>query len=272
MKYSRLPNGCKDLCGSTFAAVRYPDEKETVMAKVSVIVPAAGAGKRFGGKENKIFTKIGPQPMFIRTLDAFTTRDDVCQTLLVCSAADMEVVKDRYGGHLGFMGVSLVEGGKTRSESVRNALDKVSDEADLVAVHDAARPCLSQLWIDAVFSEAGKTGAAILALPIHGTVKKVAESGAIDATLPRDTTLWEAQTPQVFSTAVLRKAYESGSDATDDAALVEASGHPVHVVLGDARNIKVTTPADLAFAAAVIRTLPKPKEKRSLHPFQEAQW
>lgn len=241
------------------------------MPKVAVIVPGAGAGERFGGERNKIFEKIKDQPMFLRTLEVFTGRRDVVQTIFVCSAADMDEVKDKYGGHLSFMGVTLVEGGKTRSESVRNALAKVCDEAEMVAVHDAARPCVSRVWVDAVFAEADKTGAALLALPLHGTLKRVADSGIVDETLPRADykNLWEAQTPQVFGKTVLEEAYASGKDATDDAALVEALGRPVSVVTGDPRNIKVTTPADLAFANAVVNSLPKPRDIGALHPFQE---
>ncbi|MBN1556378.1 MAG: 2-C-methyl-D-erythritol 4-phosphate cytidylyltransferase [Phycisphaerae bacterium] len=241
------------------------------MAKVAVIVPGAGAGERFGGKRNKIFEKVRDQPMFIRTLEIFTGHRDVIQTIFVCSAADLDEVKERFGGHLSFMGATVVEGGKTRTESVRNALAKVSEEAELVAVHDAARPCVSRVWVDAVFAQAAKTGAALLALPLHGTLKRVADSGVVDSTLPRAEykNLWEAQTPQVFSKTILEKAYASGQDATDDAALVEALGRPVSVVPGDPRNIKVTTPADLAFANAVANTLPKPRDLGALHPFQE---
>jgi 2-C-methyl-D-erythritol 4-phosphate cytidylyltransferase len=241
------------------------------MAKVSVIVPAAGAGRRFGGKRNKIFERIKDQPVFIRTLEAFATRGDVVQVQLVVSADDMEELRSRFGGALGFMGVKVVAGGATRSQSVRNALATVTAEADLVAVHDAVRPCVSQLWIDAVVAEAQKTGAAILAYPVHGTLKRVSAGGIVDATLPREE-LWEAQTPQVFRRDLLAAAYASGKDATDDAHLVEQLGHGVSVVRGDPRNIKITTPADLAFAAAVIDTLPKPKPKRDSNPFNEAQW
>jgi 2-C-methyl-D-erythritol 4-phosphate cytidylyltransferase len=242
------------------------------MANVSVIVPAAGAGKRFGGKSNKIFQRLGgSQPVFIRTLEAFTCRDDVCQTLLVVSEADGEELKRRFGANLGFMGVRIVPGGATRSDSVRNALAVVDESADLVCVHDAVRPCIAQPWIDAVFAEADRTGAAILANPLHGTLKEVTEAGVIDRTLERSA-LWEAQTPQVFRRDLLVAAYAAGDSATDDAALVEAAGHAVHVVAGDPRNIKITTQADLAFASAVINTLPKPKEERSLHPFDEGQW
>jgi len=241
------------------------------MSKVSVIIPAAGAGKRFGGRQNKIFERLNGQPVFIRTLEAFTTRQDVCQTLLIVSADQTPHMKERFGGNLGFMGVTLVEGGATRTQSVRNALAELSAEADLVCVHDAVRPCVSPLWIDAVFKEAEKTGAAILAYPVHGTLKKVSAAGVIDQTVPRED-LWEAQTPQVFRKDILLKAYASGVDATDDAHLVEQIGHPVSVVLGDPRNVKITTPGDLVLAAAVINTLPKPKPKAPAGPFDEARW
>jgi len=250
------------------------------MAKVSVIVPGAGAGKRFaaaasgpGAKGSKLFQRIKGQPVVIRTLEAFSTRDDVCQVQLVVSADDMDEMKAKYSGNLGFMGVKLTAGGATRAESVRNALANVVDEAEFVCVHDAVRPCVSAVWIDAVFAEAAKTGAAILAYPVHGTLKKVSEAKVIDETVSRSG-LWQAQTPQVFRKDLLVKAYTGDVEGvTDDAQLIERTGHPVSVVMGDPRNIKITTPGDLALAAAVIGTLPKPKPKRGYeNPFSEAQW
>ncbi|NLF32151.1 MAG: NTP transferase domain-containing protein [Planctomycetes bacterium] len=266
--------------------------------KVSVIVAAAGSARRFGGKRNKIFEKVDGRPMFLRTLELFVNRDDVCQTLLVISPDDEAEMKERFGGNLGFMGVRIVLGGPQRTDSIRNALACVDDQADLVAVHDAARPCVSPLWIDAVFAEAERTGAAILACPVHGTLKKVRtttrepdgpipmlggeplpgtairrpKDHQIVQTVSRDE-LWEAQTPQVFSKKILMDAYAKAADAaTDDAALVEAMGRTVHVVMGDPRNVKITVPGDLAVASALIQTLPKPKPKRDAHPFSEAQW
>lgn len=250
------------------------------MAKFAVIVPGAGSGSRFkaaGGQftasGNKIFQRIKDQPVFIRTLEAFSSRDDVCQVQLVVSGDDMAEVKEKYGGNLGFMGVKLTEGGAIRAESVRNALANVDKDAEFVCVHDAARPCISQLWIDAVFDEAVKTGAAILAYPVHGTLKKVSDSKVIDETVSRSG-LWQAQTPQVFRKDLMLKAYAGDmADVTDDAQLVERIGHPVSVVMGDPRNIKITTPSDLSLAAAVIDTLPKPKNNRGYqNPFAEAQW
>lgn len=240
------------------------------MAKFSVILPAAGSGSRFGGKTNKIFQRINDQPVFIRTLEAFTSREDVVQVQLVVSADNMAEMKDRFGGNLGFMGVKLVQGGASRTESVRNALANISPEADFVCIHDAVRPCISAIWIDAVFKEAQKTGAAILAYPLHGTLKRVSAAGVIDSTLPREE-LWEAQTPQVFAKDLLVKAYSSGKQATDDAHLVEQIGHGVSVVMGDPRNIKITLPSDLLAAAAIINTLPKPKIAPT-GPWDEAKW
>ena len=241
--------------------------------KVSVIIPAAGESRRYGGKTKKVFDRLNGRPVFIRSVELFVNRDDVCQTLLVVAEDDMDDLRLHHEGSLGFMGVQVVLGGADRTASVRNALAKVSDQADLICVHDAARPCVSPLWIDEVFAAAAKTGAAILACPLHGTLKRVAPDGkTILETVPRDA-LWEAQTPQVFRRDILLAAYENASGpATDDAALVEATGTPVTIVPCDARNVKITTPRDMAFAAAVVDALPKPKPVRPAGPFDEARW
>lgn len=245
------------------------------MAKVAAIIVAAGKGERFGGTEKKVFAKIDGQPMFLRSIQAFLNRDDVCQTVLVVAPEDQDEVKSKYGANLGFMGVKLALGGTTRTDSVANGLFAVAPEAELVAIHDAARPCVSEAMIDAVFAEAGKTGAAILAAPLHGTIKRSAGSGFVDETISREG-LWEAQTPQVFKRAVIIDAYgrrkEFEGEPTDDAQLVEATGHPVAIVESDTTNIKITTRPDLNFAAAILRFRPKPKPKGPLSPFEEAQW
>ncbi len=245
------------------------------MAKVAVIFPAAGAGKRFGGNENKVFAKINDSPLFVKTLEAFVKRPDVCQTILAVSAQDMDMVKTKYGAHIMLMGVKVVEGGAERHETVKRALDVVVEEADLVAIHDAVRPCIAQDWIDKVFAKAEKTGAAILAIALHGTLKRVGKDGTIAETVSRHG-LWEAQTPQVFRRQLLIDAYANIANVptpvTDDAQVVEAAGHPVTIVEGDARNLKITTRGDLALAASLIKTLPKPKVASPRGPFEEAQW
>jgi 2-C-methyl-D-erythritol 4-phosphate cytidylyltransferase len=240
--------------------------------KVAVIIPAAGASQRYGGKGKKIFEPLKGRPVFICSLELFVNRPDVCAVLLVVAPEDEQTVKSRYGGNLGFMGVALATGGADRTASVRNALAKLPAEAEYVCVHDAVRPCVSPLWIDEVFAAAGKSGAAILAYPLHGTLKRVEANNVIAETLDRDG-LWEAQTPQVFRKELLLEAYaKAAGPATDDAALVEAIGQRVSVVRGDPRNVKITTPADLALAAAVVDSLPQPKPKKTAGPFDEAQW
>jgi len=244
------------------------------MAKYAVIIPAAGKGERFGKSEKKTFAKLDGRPVFLRTVEHFINREDVCQTILAVAPEDIEEMKSRYGANLGFMGVTLVEGGARRVDTVAAALKKVSEDAEFVAVHDAARPCVLTSMIDAVFAEATKSGAAILADPITGTVKKVGESKIIEETVPR-TSLYQAQTPQVFRRDILLESYskigESEADVTDDAELAERAGHAVSVIISDARNLKITTKGDLALAAAILKAAPRKAVPR-LGAFEEAQW
>ncbi len=244
------------------------------MAKVAVIIPAAGAGKRFGGDVKKPFALIDNRPVFIRTIERFINREDVAQTILTVAPDDYDVVREKYAANLMLMGLKLVRGGAERFESVRLALDTVDESVELVCIHDAVRPCLLDAWIDKVFEEAGKTGAAILAAPLAGTIKRVAESGVIDETVPR-TGLFEAQTPQVFKRELIKKAYAGlkGDPApTDDAEVVERIGHPVSVVVSDHRNIKITTPGDMSIAEALLKTMQRERKPRAMGAFEEAQW
>lgn len=246
------------------------------MAKVAVIILGAGKGERFAGAEKKTFAKLDGRPVFMRSIELFINRDDVCQTILVVSGDDLAEVKNKYAANLGFMGVQLVEGGERRRDSVTAALPAVKQEAELIAIHDAVRPCTTQQMIDDVFAEAAKSGAAILASPIQGTIKRVADSGIIDQTAPR-TNLYEAQTPQVFRRSVVVGAYadappEEEVEITDDAQLVELSGHPVSVVVSDPTNLKITTKRDLTLANAILKVRPTAKPAKRLGAFEEAQW
>jgi 2-C-methyl-D-erythritol 4-phosphate cytidylyltransferase len=226
------------------------------MSKVSVILPAAGAGRRFGAGRSKIYQQLAGQAVFLRSLELFAGRPDVVQLQLVVAADEREEMARRFGPALRRLGAELAEGGPTRPQSVRNALGRVCGDAELLCVHDAVRPCVAQEWIDRVFAAAAETGAAILACPVRGTLKSVGDDAVVTETVPR-AGLWEAQTPQVFARDLLRRAYQRPLEGvTDDAQLVEALGHPVHVVLGDPRNLKITTPGDLALAEAILQTLP----------------
>jgi len=244
------------------------------MAKYAVIIPAGGKSERFGAGEKKTFAQLDGRPVFIRTLELFINRADVCATVLVVPPEDLEQMKQKYAPNLGFMGVKLVEGGALRCDSVARGLEAIADDAEYIAVHDAVRPCATEEMIDAVFSEAAKSGAAILACPLHGTIKRGSAAGVIDATVPRDN-LFEAQTPQVFRAELLRRAY-AGLPAdraaiTDDAQLVEALGEAVALVANDATNLKITTKGDLTLAAAIIKSRPARKLSK-FGAFEEAQW
>jgi 2-C-methyl-D-erythritol 4-phosphate cytidylyltransferase len=238
------------------------------MAKFAVILPAAGSSSRFKDKEKKPFATLDGRAVWLRSAELFVSRSDVCQCLVVIAAADEELFRRRYLQHLAFMNVQLVLGGAERFESVASALGQVKPEAEFVAVHDAVRPCLTGTLIDAVFARAAQAGAALLAVPITDTVKKVAQQ-QVEATLPRQG-LWLAQTPQVFRRDWLSEAYANrgklGKDITDDAQLVEAAGHKVAVVEGAPTNVKITTRADLVLAEAVLKALPKPKPARAGAP------
>ncbi len=244
------------------------------MSKVAVIIPAAGAGKRFGGDVKKPFALLDNRPVFIRAVELFINRDDVCQTILAVAPEDHDVVREKYAANLMLMGIKLVKGGAERFASVRLALEVLDDTADLVCIHDAVRPCVLQSWIDQVFTEAGKTGAAILAAPLTGTIKRVAESGMIDETVSR-LGLFEAQTPQVFKRDVLMKAYSdlaTDAEPTDDAEVVERSGHAVAIVESDRRNLKITTPGDMTLAAVLAKEMGRKPKGPALGAFEEAQW
>lgn len=244
------------------------------MGKVAVIIPAAGAGKRFGGDVKKPFAQLDGRPVFIRTIELFLSRDDVAQILLAVSPDDYDVVREKFAANIMLMGFKLVKGGRERFESVRCALAAVDPAVELVAVHDAVRPCVQESWIDAVFTEAGKTGAAILAAPLVGTIKRVSGAKVVDATIARDG-LYEAQTPQVFRRDILAAAYEklpASAQPTDDAQVVELYGHPVAIVEADRRNIKITTPSDMTLAAQLLKDFARRPKSGPLGAFDEAQW
>ncbi|MCA9125881.1 MAG: 2-C-methyl-D-erythritol 4-phosphate cytidylyltransferase [Planctomycetales bacterium] len=236
------------------------------MSKYAVILAAAGKSQRFGDPhKNKVFSTIDAKPLWMYAAEAFSKRADVAEIVLVISPDDREMFGEKFAGNAAILGVRAVVGGSSRAESVLNGLNALAANAPYVAVHDAARPCIAQPWIDAVFATAAERGAAILATPCHSTLKKVDGNRKIVETVPRDG-LWLAQTPQVFKTDLLRRGYDAHPNpvqATDDAAIVAALGVEITVVEGSPLNVKVTTKSDLRFAELAMKALPKPK----LFPF-----
>ncbi|MHC4130992.1 MAG: 2-C-methyl-D-erythritol 4-phosphate cytidylyltransferase [Planctomycetota bacterium] len=242
---------------------------------IAVIICAAGASSRFGGKRNKPFVDVGGRAVFLRSVEIFAERDDVKQILLGICPDDEEIVKVKWGANLSFFNVKTFFGGQERFKTVEKGLELIKDDVDIIAVHDAVRCCLIEKWVDECFAQAAKSGAAILACPVSATIKD-AKDNTIIKTVDR-TDLWEAQTPQVFKKDLLIKAYENLKNLdkekiSDDAQLLEALGHEVSIVETDTSNIKITRKSDLAIAEAIIKSRPKPKKEGYIGPYAEAQW
>ncbi|MDB5331934.1 MAG: ispD [Phycisphaerales bacterium] len=223
-----------------------------MMEQVAVILPAAGRSVRFGGPRNKLQELIAGRTVIRRAVEAFLSRADVSHVIIATSPVQagetavppVEAFDPR---------IEFTPGGASRAESVRLALLRVPAQVQWVAIHDAARPLVSQDLIDRTFAAAQERGAAVPALPVPLTVKQA--DGPLPArvqrTLPRHT-LWAMQTPQVMRRADLLAAYDVCplplEQVTDDAQLLELAGREVWLVEGEERNLKITTQADLRLA------------------------
>jgi 2-C-methyl-D-erythritol 4-phosphate cytidylyltransferase len=216
------------------------------MADVAVLVPAGGIGARLGSRIPKQFLALGREPILAATLRHFRRHPRVAAVVVAAPAVHVKharrALRSRGGAE-----ITVVAGGSTRQESVWLALQAAPPSARLLLVHDAVRPFLSRALIDALLAAADAEGAAICALPIAETVKRVRD-GVVEGTVEREG-LWAVQTPQAFRAEVLREAHDKarrdGFVGTDEAMLVERLGHRVRVVAGLPENIKITTPDDL---------------------------
>ncbi len=214
---------------------------------VTAIIAAAGLGRRLGAGMPKQLLDLGGATILERSVGAFASHPRVDE-VVVALPADLAANPPAWLGASGPR-VRAVAGGLRRQDSVANAFDAVAPQAEIVLVHDAARPFVTADVISRSIDAAAAHGAAIAAIAAHDTVKRV-EGTAIAETLPRES-IYLAQTPQAFRRAVLRDAValgRSGVAATDEAALAERAGHQVHVIEGDAANVKITTIADLEAA------------------------
>jgi 2-C-methyl-D-erythritol 4-phosphate cytidylyltransferase/2-C-methyl-D-erythritol 2,4-cyclodiphosphate synthase len=222
---------------------------------VSAIIAAGGRGLRFGGTSPKQLLTLGGRPILARSVDAFVACD-VISEIVVALPADLASAPPAYLQQRG-KPVTVVSGGDERRASVANAFTRVSGRAEMVVIHDAARPLVSDDLIRRTVAAASEAGAAIAAIRAHDTVKQTDASGAITATLPRER-IYLAQTPQAFRVTVLRDALRLDGEATDEAMLAERAGHTVRVVDGDPRNLKITTPDDLTMAEHLTGFTPAP--------------
>jgi 2-C-methyl-D-erythritol 4-phosphate cytidylyltransferase len=221
---------------------------------VIAVVLAAGRGERLGGRIPKAFVPLRGKSLLVRSLEALSAVDEVDALVPVVAADDL----DRFGrldlGHLAKLAAPVV-GGAERQDSVRRALARLPKAEELVAIHDAARCLVDPADVSRAIAVARRHGAAILAQPVRDTLKRVQCEVIVETPDRRE--CWAAQTPQVFRLELLReamaKAEAEGLLGTDDAQLVEHLGVEVRIVEGSTRNIKITTPEDLAVAEAWLR-------------------
>ncbi len=227
---------------------------------VSLIIPAAGRGLRFGAAQPKQYLMLGGRPVLARSLAAFAGLVD--EAVVAVDAESEATVQAVLQDAPPPFPVRVVGGGRTRQDSVHAALTASAATSMLVLVHDAVRPLVPRHCIVACLAALARTTAALVAVPCSATVKRAANVGDGDqpplvaATVPREL-LWLAQTPQGFQRAAglaaFARAAAEGWQCSDDAQLLERAGHPVELVMGDACNLKITTRDDWVLAEALVR-------------------
>lgn len=223
--------------------------------RISLVIPAAGNGTRFGGPIPKQLLPLKGRAVFLRSLDAFAGHVD--EAVLAVSAdmrADIEALLKN--ADLPFP-VRLTAGGASRQASVYAGLLASDPSCDAILVHDAVRPLVPAPCIAACIAALREYVAAVVALPCAATVKRARSDGTVDTTVARDD-LWLAQTPQGLrraeALAAFKRAVVEGWLCSDDAQVMERAGHRVALIMGDARNLKLTTPDDWAVAEALMGT------------------
>lgn len=225
------------------------------MPRYFAIVPAAGSGSRFGGERPKQYLTLLGRPLIFHTLAALCACPDIERVWVVLSPED-EYWRRYDWTDLGPKLETVLCGGATRAESVANGLAAAALAAaddDWILVHDAARPCLTAGMLGALVEELSDDPVGgILAVPVADTLKRADGEQRVAATEPRDG-LWQAQTPQMFRYGLLKEALAGSPGVTDEAGAVEAMGLRPKLVRGEATNLKVTFPADLAMAEWILR-------------------
>jgi 2-C-methyl-D-erythritol 4-phosphate cytidylyltransferase / 2-C-methyl-D-erythritol 2,4-cyclodiphosphate synthase len=229
---------------------------------VSAIIAAGGRGSRLGSTTPKQLLMLGGRTILQHSVDAFLRSPRVTE-LIVALPTELAADPPVYLRH-GPKRITVIEGGGRRQDSVANAFARISPGTDLVVIHDAARPFVSEEVIARTLDAASEHGAAIAAVAATDTVKRGDARRVIVGTIPRGE-IFLAQTPQAFRTGVLRDALDhlsDASDATDEAMLAERAGHPVHLVDGDPHNLKITTAGDLELAERLMRHAPAARALR----------
>lgn len=223
----------------------------------SAVVVAGGKGTRMESSINKVFMDIAGKQAIVRVLETFEENEFINEIILVASQRDIDYCKKQFANKAEYQKIKeIVVGGKRRQDSVSNGLKMVSDQAEMILVHDGARPLVTHDIIDRSIEGALRYGAVTTAVPVKDTIKVADKDGFICET-PERKKLWSVQTPQVFRKELLIQAYKNAEDsdieATDDAMLAERLGHKIKLIEGSYENIKITTPEDIAIAEAIIR-------------------
>lgn len=225
--------------------------------RVIVLIPAAGMGKRMGAEINKQYLLLSGMPIVARTIAFFDATLLVDDIYVITPEAEIPYCREHVVDAHGFAKVrGIVPGGAERQHSVMNGLRAVSDPADddLVVIHDGVRPFVTPDMLLRSLEVAQAHDGALVAVPAKDTIKIV--TGGVIRQTPSRETIWQAQTPQTFRYDIIRTAHEKAAEegflGTDDASLVERVGGEVHIVMGDYRNIKITTPEDLVLAEAFL--------------------
>lgn len=223
---------------------------------VTAVVLAAGSGLRFKSKICKPLVEIDSQPIIIYCLKVLSSHPNIDDIVIAVNSQNFKVLLKKIRQYRIDKIKDIVLGGKERQDSVANCLKVLDSRTELILIHDGVRPFIDKGMVSRVITEAKKSGAAILGMPMKATVKLVDHRGIVRKTLNRDE-LWEVQTPQVFRKKLILGAFEKFGHlpVTDDAMLVEKLGSKVSMVRGSYSNIKITTPEDLIIAGAILKTL-----------------
>lgn len=221
--------------------------------KVSAIIPAAGLGLRMGSDIPKQFLLLDGKPILHHTLSVLEQCSAVDEIVLVVSEKEIEPTRKQMAAAHPKV-ARVIVGGEERQDSVGNGLQSLDPATDIVIVHDGVRPFVSTGLINATIEAARECGAAITAIPVTDTLKKVNADGRVERTVDREG-LWRVQTPQTFRVSLLKEAFAKaradGFYGTDEGALIEYLGKEVKVIAGSEFNIKITQTADLALAETI---------------------
>jgi 2-C-methyl-D-erythritol 4-phosphate cytidylyltransferase len=225
--------------------------------KADTIIVSAGKGHRFMKGKKKQFYLLADKPILAHTLDKFENCPLIHSILLVVGQEDMDYCLKEIIEKYQYRKISqIVPGGKRRQESVKNGIDFLSKDTDIVVIHDGVRPFVTKEMIEESIRSAVRFQAVVMAMPVKETVKMVQRDGTVRKTLDRDS-LWQIQTPQTFQVNVIKEAHyramEDGFIGTDDASLVERLGVKVRILPGSYTNIKITTPEDLMLAHLILQ-------------------